>query len=251
MKRWLGSCIFIGAAACAVAQIPETPPARPEPRRLFLGFRVRGFESNVLGGRTVNTENATAKTSQIFTTDTSARQLSVGPTVEMRIRGKLSISGEAFYHRPSYRKVTRSYTGTDDPSTSTDERTLKSTVTETTKATYWDFPVVLRYRGLKRAGLLSHAFVEGGWALRTVSSIATGNETVFSDGTTGYNENRAQPAVRNLRGMVGGAGFRFVDAFGVKVTPQARYTYWSGESFQADSTRSRRNQFEIGIGLSF
>jgi hypothetical protein len=213
---------------------------------------VRGFESDLLSDRKVEINDAAAKTSQSFTTTSSGRQLSVGPTIEMNLIGKWSAVLEAFYHRPSYQKVTLSYTGTDDPTTTdTDERTLKSTVTERTKATYWDFPVLLRYRGLSRRRVLSNMFVEGGGVLRTVSKVATGVETQFADGTTAYYEKPAALAARTLPGVAVGAGLRFVDDVKIRVTPQVRYTFWSGSTFNSDSTRSRSGQVEIGIGLVF
>jgi hypothetical protein len=44
---------------------------------------------------------------------------------------------------------------------------------------------------------------------------------------------------------------RFVDDFGVKLTPELRYTRWLGATFNSDSTRSRRDEIVIGIALTF
>jgi hypothetical protein len=53
-----------------------------------------------------------------------------------------------------------------------------------------------------------------------------------------------------LIGATVGVGFRFVDEFNIKVTPEIRYTRWNGMTFAQDSTRSPRNQLEVGIGFS-
>ena len=57
-------------------------------------------------------------------------------------------------------------------------------------------------------------------------------------------------AKRLLIGATVGAGFRFIDEFNIKVTPEIRYTRWNGTTFNQDSTRSPRNQLEVGIGFS-
>jgi hypothetical protein len=45
-------------------------------------------------------------------------------------------------------------------------------------------------------------------------------------------------------------GFRFVDEFNIKVTPEVRYTRWNGETFNSSSTHSPRNQLEVGIAFT-
>jgi hypothetical protein len=251
MKNWIQAAFLVAVVAASFGNLVAQVSEEEAGKRFSFGFRVRGFDSDVLSDNTVETSNTTSKTSQSSTTTTSPRRLSVGPALEVNLNRKFAVLVEAFYHRPSYTKVAKNYTGIDDTSTESDERTLKSTVTERTRATYWDVPVLVRYRAFKREGILSKTFVQGGVVLRNVSKIATGTETEFSDGTTAYNENPAAPAFRSVLGVVAGAGLRFVDNFNIKVTPQVRYTHWSRASFVSDSTQSRRNQLEIGIGLVF
>ena len=64
------------------------------------------------------------------------------------------------------------------------------------------------------------------------------------------NQNRAPVDKRTLLGATVGAGFRFVDEFNIKVTPEIRFTRWNGPTFNQDSTLSPRNQLEVGIGFS-
>jgi hypothetical protein len=53
-----------------------------------------------------------------------------------------------------------------------------------------------------------------------------------------------------LVGGTVGVGLRFIDEFNIKVTPEVRYTRWNGMTMNQDSTRSPRNQLEVGIGFS-
>jgi hypothetical protein len=50
---------------------------------------------------------------------------------------------------------------------------------------------------------------------------------------------------------VAGMGLRLVDDFNIKLSPELRYTRWMGATFDSESTRSRRNQLEVGIALTF
>jgi hypothetical protein len=44
---------------------------------------------------------------------------------------------------------------------------------------------------------------------------------------------------------------RFVDDFGIKLSPELRYTRWLGATFDSNSTRSRRDEIAVGIALTF
>jgi len=52
-------------------------------------------------------------------------------------------------------------------------------------------------------------------------------------------------------GGVAGFGFRFIDDYNIKVTPEFRYTRWLRSAFSLDSTQSPKNQIEVGFGLTF
>jgi hypothetical protein len=80
--------------------------------------------------------------------------------------------------------------------------------------------------------------------LRTTTNIT------YADATKGNNTIAAPVSKRLLMGGTVGVGLRFVDEFNIKVTPEVRYTRWNGTTFNQDSTRSPRNQLEVGIGFS-
>lgn len=111
--------------------------------------------------------------------------------------------------------------------------------------------MMIRWRGLAETGFLSHMYFAGGGAIRSVAHIGTSNQTTDPSGATSSNNIPAVPSARNLPGAVGAVGMRFVDDFGVKLTPELRYTRWLGATFDSDSTRSRRDELVIGIALTF
>ena len=65
--------------------------------------------------------------------------------------------------------------------------------------------------------------------------VRTTNNITNADGTLENNQIRAQVSKRTLIGATVGVGFRFIDEFNIKVTPEVRYTRWNGLTFGQDS----------------
>jgi len=230
-----------GQSSTAFSNDPTDKPFR----RFSYGFRIRAFTSNGFDDRTLQLSDTKANTSQAISTTTTTSRFRLGPAIDLNLSRKLSIQAEAYFQGLQYTTETKNYTGT-----STDTGTLKSTVSELTKTNFWDFPVLLRYRGLSEHRLLSQAIVEGGFNVRALTRIRTGTETLNADSTTAYNE---IPAAGNrlVKGAVAGIGFQFVDGYNIKTTPEIRYTHWFGATFQSQSSRSRTDQIEIGLSFAF
>lgn len=271
LNRWISPVVRIVVAVTIVmavsgrvkGQEPAPEPQIPLPVRdseqsdaprlkyVSIGFRVRGFTADVFddGKSTPNRHDTTpnANTTQTFATTSNSGKITAGPAIEVPLPWRLSILGEFYFQRASYTKVTTTYKGIDDLSTSA----LKSTVTERTKASYWDIPLLVRYRPFGKFGILSKAFVEGGATVRLVRNVRTGTDTLFADQSTAYNETPVRPAAGTVTGTIFGAGFRFVDDARIKVIPELRYTNWNQRTFDLDSTRSRSPQLEFGISVLF
>ena len=160
--------------------------------------------------------------------------------------GFISICGT----RLRYTKVTSIASGTDDPTTTADERTHIFR-NEDTRAILWDVPVMVHYRGLSSTGPLSRMYVAAGATGRTIANISTTTVTTFADLSTTTSKAVAQTSKRNLLGAVAGIGFRIVDDFNINWTPEIRYTRWAGSTFGSDSTVSPRNQLEVSLGFTF
>jgi len=158
------------------------------------------------------------------------------------------LTAELIFNRLRYDGVLDEYWGTDDPNTSNDERSHLN-AKESTKARLFDVSVLL-HRNLGTTGILSHRYLSGGATARNVSAVRTTNNSTNADGTLANNQIQAVISKRTLIGGTVGIGFRFVDEFNIKVTPEVRYTRWNAETFSLNSTQSPRNQLEVGIGFS-
>jgi hypothetical protein len=248
--RWviLLSTVIAGLAPSLCGQsstASSNDPADKPFKRFSYGFRIRALTSNGFDDQSLKLSDTKANTSQAISTTTTSSRFRLGPAIDLNLSRKLSIQAEAYFQGLQYITETKNYTGT-----STDTGTLKSTITERTKTSFWDVPVLLRYRGLSEHRILSQTIVEGGFNVRKLTRIRTGTETLNADDTTAYNE---IPAAGNrlVKGAVAGIGFQFVDGYNIKTTPEIRYTHWFGATFQSQSSRSRTDQIEIGLSFSF
>ena len=103
----------------------------------------------------------------------------------MPISARTLFTAEVIFNRLRYDKVTNEYWGTDDPTTSNDERS-HYTATENTKARLFDVPLLL-HRNVRATGMLSHLYLSGGVTVRNASSVRTINNITNADGTLGNN----------------------------------------------------------------
>lgn len=219
-------------------------------RKFNFGIRV-----DYIPFRMFNTSTATASTTKpiadyIYSGSTISPKYSFGPVFEMRLTKHLSVGAELGFHHAAYKQVTQIRSGKKDPNAGTDNR-LVTTITENTKATYWDVPVLLRYRGLIDKRIVRHVYPLAGITYRRVGNIKTSNETVNADSSTDYNEKAAGVAKTNQIGFTAGIGYRFVDELGIKILPEIRFTRWTGHTFNGLSYNSSANQAQAGIGITF
>jgi hypothetical protein len=179
----------------------------------------------------VNFNVAATNQAWAITTSNNYLQIAFGPSLEVRLFRGFSLCGEFLYHRLNYTKT----------STATVDGNV-TTIIEQTRATLWDAPMMIRWRGLAETGFLSHLYFAGGGAIRNVSHINTSNQTTNPDGSTWSNNIPAVPSARILPGAVAGVGMRFVDDFGVKLTPELRYTRcWAPRSIRTRHVREETN----------
>jgi len=194
---------------------------------------------NVLNNKDVTVTPANTSQSWSFSTSNTYLQVAFGPSLELRLTRKFALAGEFLYHRLNY---------TDTATIMESSNT--TTITEQTSARFWDIPL-LRYRGLAESGFRSKIYFAGGGAVRKVSHIQTNNQTTLPDGSTASNNTPTTPSERNLPGAVIGVGLRLVDDFNLKLRPELRFARWMGETFDSESTRTRRDELAVGIALTF
>ena len=222
----------------------STPAPEETPHgihRMSFGFRVAGYPFNPLANKDVNfTTTDSVPATFLIQTSNNYLKVGFGPSVEFAISKRFTLVGELFYHRVNYTKTTQISQGT-----------ANTGITENTRATFWDLPVMLRFRGITDEGFLSHLYFAAGAAVRDTANIKTSTLLQNPNGTSSTSTTPAKPSAKNLAGAVAGAGLRFVDDFGIKVEPELRYTRWLGETFDSGSTRSRRDQIEVSLAFTF
>jgi hypothetical protein len=248
-----------GQTPAASEQKPTAPSTAAEKtseehqQKLAIGFRVRTlpFRSfSVMNNGEVLKTNTVSKVNYDLNYDTVSHSFMLGGglTLEGWISRRTLVTADLLFNRLQYAKTTNMYWGVDDPTTAADERSHQTT-TESTKARLFDLPVLVQ-RNVRSSGFLSHVFLAAGPSARLVSTVHTTTNITYADATLGNNTTPAPVTKRLLVGGTVGVGLRFVDEFNIKVTPEVRYTRWNGMTFNQDSTRSPRNQLEVGIGFS-
>jgi hypothetical protein len=237
---WLG-----GAQRLSAQDAPDQPP-----RRFVYGGRIQYFPLRLFDTSSVTASTTKPIADYTYAGSAHTPRLEFLPSLEYHLLNHVTLGVELLFIHAEYQQITQTRTGTKDPNSSTDTR-VPTTLTETTRANYWQLPILARYYGIRKKGLLSRVYVAGGVEFRHVAKIRTGNETSNSDSTTAYNEIPAKAAHTNQAGAVVGLGMRFVDELGVKVSPEVRLTRWQGPAFAGTAYRSTQNQLEVGLGFSF
>jgi hypothetical protein len=232
----------------AAEPLPD-PDAPHGWKRFNIGFRVRGFPYEIFPTKEVGT-TINPSLSQFFSTTSKTGYLSIGPSLELVPSKRWVVSVEALYRRVGFEQTTDTVVGIDNPNTAGDERRL-TTVVSKVSARFWEIPVMLRRQGLRESGNWSHVYAGIGGVIRKASNINATNNTTLPDGTTTTDGIAPAASRRTIRGAVVGFGFRLVDDFHIKVTPEFRYTRWFGATFSTQSTVTRKNQMEVGIGFTF
>jgi hypothetical protein len=273
----IGAVALLGTLAYAqTAQPPAQQPSAPPPTapptatqqdntpgtditatppRISFGVRVEYFPERFFQTQFVTTSSTNPiLSSDYFGTSAGSKQ-TLGLTAEYLLTKRISLGVDFFYHQEEYTQLDQVKSGVQDPNSSYDNRPL-TTISQDTRANYWDVPVVARYYGLRRKaprglGWLSQTFLIGGGAYRHVSNIRTGTSTTLPDGSTTYNEIPVAPSNRNLLGLVGGVGYKVFEYGKFKAMAEVRYTRWFGYTFQGPAYESQKNQLEIGLSFTY
>ena len=266
----LGSLVFAQAVQQPTAPPPTPPPSgtpstnqdntpgsdvTATPPRISFGVRVEYFPERFFQTQYVTTSSTNPILNSAYFGTSAGAKDTLGLTGEYLLTKRISIGIDFFYHQEEYTQLDQIKSGLKDPNSSYDNRPLTS-ITQDTRANYWDVPVVARYYSLhnknpRGLGWLSQTFLIGGGAYRHVSNIRTGTSTSLPDGSTSYNETPVAPANRNLLGVVGGVGYKLFEYGKFKAMGEARYTRWFGYTFQGPAYESQKNQLEIGLSFTY
>jgi hypothetical protein len=242
----LASGRLAGAQTAAAAQDSNQEPDK----QMTFGIRLRGFPVGALSQLGDKITHAAGTPEWLYNTTSRCPAIGFGPAMERKLTEHVTLTGEILFQRLKYNKTVDVWWGTDDSSTTADER-FHSIREETTKASLWDFPLLVHFEKFSIPNVPSKLWLAGGVTFRALSSVQTTNKILNEDGTSSTNDNRAEPNKRYLVGLTVGAGFRFLDDYHTRVTPEIRYTRWSGRTFSSETTRTPSNQLEVGLALTF
>lgn len=178
-------------------------------------------------------------------------RLGGGGTAQFAWADRWALAGSVLLRRVKFDTTTTTYTGTDNPNTTTDER-RKTVDLDTTKSSFWEFPVVLRRYSQDHDIAGRRWFVEGGMSFRRATGVNRFRETTTPDNrTVCCDEVPLVPAHRLSGGVVVGGGFQFIDQFGLRIVPEVRFVRWLNRTFDFQSARSSANQLEAGVSFTF
>ncbi len=241
--------------------IKELPPAQaPPPNLVDSGAYIRRFTfggtlswlplSLIQGGKKSEVYGAPPISIE-SQADNKSKYFGVGGTMDAYITERYSVNVSLLWRRAGYHLTTKYHDTVDDPGTTTDERTLVKTVTEDTRADYYDVPLLVRRYNKSRYEGGWRYFYEAGGSARVVRNIRSQTQEETVSTITCCSEVPATPSSKSAFGATAGAGVMLKDDFGVKIVPGVRYTYWFGGIFNQRAAVSRRHQVEVGVSFVF
>ena len=243
-------CAWLFAAAGLSA---ADKPAKPVPstRRLEIGVRIGVAPMRLFDTGYSASSTTTPVAFYSYTATTKSSKLDAAPTVTYRFSDRFLLGIEPRFHRAYYTQTTTFLSGRLDPIALYDDRKA-STIVGTTKADYWEIPLLARYGGFLPTKWLAPTYIAAGLDVRHVGKVRTSNSTLYADSTKDSNTTPDPVHLTNQVGWVAGVGWRLIDVnTNIKVTPEIRFVKWQGNTFQGPAFHSTANQIELGVGFSF
>ncbi len=125
-------------------------------------------------------------------------------------------------------------------------------VKERTRFQAWEAPLLVRRFNKPHDETGWRWFYQAGPSLRRITNVRSERQTTATDGkVTCCDETPAATKNTTALGFTAGAGLTSRDQFGVRVTPELRYTRWMQRSFDHTAARSSVNQIEVVLGFYF
>ncbi|MEP7365105.1 MAG: hypothetical protein ABI972_17770 [Acidobacteriota bacterium] len=169
-----------------------------------------------------------------------------GVALQFAVRDRYAVSVDLMRRKVGYHLTTVTFVGTDNTATVADER-KGTTLSEQTRASSWELPILVRRYSIGRFEEGPRWFVEGGPSIRRTGGVSTFTQ-VNDDCCL---QIPAKLSSRYTPGITIGMGGQLADDYGVKIVPEIRYTRWLGRPFDSAPARSQVNQLEVLIGVTF
>jgi hypothetical protein len=216
------------------------PTSTGQMRRFSIGGVLSFNVFRLMEAKTVDTTVTDTVTFKSTSENLSSRA-SIGPILQVTLASRWGIATGISYRKGGYRLTNE-----------TTSSSKTSTIRERTDFRSWEVPVLVRRFSKNHDEDGFRWFYQGGVATRFINRISTERETTATDGTvTCCDEKAAVPLQNNILGIVAGVGVTARDQFGIRVTPEIRYTRWLDRHWDNFTARSRRDQAEIVIAFQF
>ena len=243
-------------AAVSTSQTTGTSSSTAHPGNYVRRFSAAATLSvaglSLAPGGTNNVTNS-ATVSTMYQTTGAASRIGYGLTAQVAITDRFAVAIGGILRRYGYQFTTTVTTMTPSVVSGIVTTVTTSTINhEDTRANFIDVPAVVRFYSKSRHEPGARWFVEAGGAWRKVegehtSVDFTNASSILSCCTT----TPTPPAHRNTYGAVAGAGVQVMDAFGIKVVPEVRYTRWWSQTFDAFTTHTQQNEVTAGLSITF
>ncbi len=252
------SCSIAILSVCLLMPAYGQSSSRKDSRTEGAGFVRRfslGLTLSVLGQYPVRGTNLTQEVSSTLIIDSStkptSRRPAPGVVFQLALPNQLALAANVFLRRTSHTTVKDTTLGTDNVNTSADERVF-TTETEDTRARLLDLAFLVRRYNKDHSTSGSRWFFEAGPVFRNAAQVRTWIETISDDDTTTCCTTVPHAlAAKWATGISAGIGGQFTDDFGIRLVPEFRYTRWMQKNFDSLSARSRADQLEGMISITF
>jgi hypothetical protein len=249
--RLLQMTALIGCAICPAWAQNQNQEEPAYVRRISAGATLSVMGLSMIPGNEMTVTLTTPAFSARHATTSKPQRIGYGFTAQLMLTGRIGVVVNPLLRRVSYKLDTDIHEGVDNPNTIVDERLFR-TRDEETRARLLDIPITARYYGKDRHDYGARWFFDVGGAIRKVRNIRSSSFTTSGGGDPVCCDlTPAQPRKKSINGLVGGFGVLVMDEIGVKVVPMVRYTRWLGTTFDSLSTRTRRDQVEAVISITF
>jgi len=221
-------------------------------RRFSAGGTLSVLGLSLISSGTNTITNSSTVNTMYQTTGASSR-IGYGGTAQVMLTDHFGVAIGGLLRKIGYQLNTTVTTTAPQVISGVVTQVTTSTILhEDTRAKLIDIPGVVRYYAHSRHDPGAHWFFEGGGAWRKVESIRTSTDFTNASSVLSCCTNTpATPAHASVFGIVAGAGVQLVDAFGVRVVPEVRYTRWMNPVFHAFTTNTQQNEVAVGFSITF
>ena len=221
-------------------------------RRFSAGATLSVVGFNLISGGTNTVTNSSSMNTMYQTTSASSR-IGYGGIAQVALTDHFAVAIGGLLRKIGYQFNTTVTTTTPAVVSGVVTEVTTSTILhEDTRARLIDIPGVVRFYAHSRHEPGPHWFFEGGGAWRKVDSIRTSTDfTNASSVLSCCTSTPATPAHSSVFGIVAGGGVQVIDAFGVRIVPEIRYTRWMNPVFHAFTTNTQQNEIAAGFSITF